>query len=362
MWHPIYSPGTWQEFQNRKDIKSLPIMEARKKYMQEQLIFENYLSHLNTLNTVSTAVAGVGVAGGPPPSPLEPPSPKGKYTLVEGGEKAYYWFNNPWVDNVYGDVYTPGTEAGTLYETTTTVDPNNPAAPNGNVSPSPSTAVYSSDEAGTTVFKWYDLWGGSVASGDWAGELEPYIIPTNLGMPDYEGYSGFKPFVDTPSPSRRALSYYGVQSLALGRIDAPLYIGDNTDTTNPRHILTFPSRFTNPTLQSADWSKIMRPEIDIMNVTMVLTGDSTLPAELNNSVWGSEPDDSDENDMWYYQFNGSTSGNLYLLFWNQITPGAWDLYNVNTATLLATNPSFDNLFTGGGSGPWAAGIQSFGAY
>lgn len=41
-------------------------MEQRKKYMQEQLLFENYLSTLNTVNTVSTAAAGA--AGGPAPS------------------------------------------------------------------------------------------------------------------------------------------------------------------------------------------------------------------------------------------------------------------------------------------------------
>jgi len=63
MWKPIYQPEPWQQFVKRKDIKGLPLMEQRKKYMQEQLLFENYLSTLNTVNTVSTVAAGA--VGGP---------------------------------------------------------------------------------------------------------------------------------------------------------------------------------------------------------------------------------------------------------------------------------------------------------
>jgi len=65
MWKPIYQPEPWPQFRKRKDIISLPLMEQRKKYMQEQLLFENYLSTLNTVNTVSTVAAGA--AGGPTP-------------------------------------------------------------------------------------------------------------------------------------------------------------------------------------------------------------------------------------------------------------------------------------------------------
>jgi len=54
MWKPIQPPGEWLVFLQRKDIKGLPIMEARKRYMQEQLLFENYYSNLQTLNTVNT--------------------------------------------------------------------------------------------------------------------------------------------------------------------------------------------------------------------------------------------------------------------------------------------------------------------
>ena len=63
---PHEGPGTWQSFLKRKDNIGLSIMEAKQKYLKEQLLFENYVSTLNTVNTVSTAAAGA--AGGPAPS------------------------------------------------------------------------------------------------------------------------------------------------------------------------------------------------------------------------------------------------------------------------------------------------------
>ncbi len=65
MWKPIYQPEPWPQFVKRKDIKGLPLMEQRKKFLQEQVLFENYLSTLNTVSTVSTVAAGA--AGGPAP-------------------------------------------------------------------------------------------------------------------------------------------------------------------------------------------------------------------------------------------------------------------------------------------------------
>ena len=65
MWKPIYQPEPWPQFVKRKDIKGLPLMEQRKKFLEEQILFENYLSTLNTVNTVSTVSAGA--AGGPAP-------------------------------------------------------------------------------------------------------------------------------------------------------------------------------------------------------------------------------------------------------------------------------------------------------
>ncbi len=66
MWKPIYQPDPWPKFVKRKDIIGLPLMEQRRKFMEEQILFENYVSSINTVNTVSTAAAGA--AGGPAPS------------------------------------------------------------------------------------------------------------------------------------------------------------------------------------------------------------------------------------------------------------------------------------------------------
>ena len=62
----INDPGPWQWFIKRTDNVGLPLMEQKRKYMYEQLLFEDYMSTINTVNTVSTAAAGA--AGGPAPS------------------------------------------------------------------------------------------------------------------------------------------------------------------------------------------------------------------------------------------------------------------------------------------------------
>jgi hypothetical protein len=66
MFIPHEGPGNWQSFLKRKDNVGLTIMEARQKYLKEQLLFESYFQTLNTTSTVSTAAAGA--AGGRAPS------------------------------------------------------------------------------------------------------------------------------------------------------------------------------------------------------------------------------------------------------------------------------------------------------
>ena len=66
MWKPIYQPEPWTQFVKRKDIIGLPLMEQRRKHMEEQMLFENYVSSVNAINNISTAAAGA--AGGPAPS------------------------------------------------------------------------------------------------------------------------------------------------------------------------------------------------------------------------------------------------------------------------------------------------------
>lgn len=91
MWKPIYQPEPWQQFVKRKDIKGLPLMEQRKKYMQEQLLFENYLSTLNTLNTVSPSVSSAASGGG---GPLPGGGGPKKETLSFKIDTNYNWHDN----------------------------------------------------------------------------------------------------------------------------------------------------------------------------------------------------------------------------------------------------------------------------
>jgi len=40
----VNHPGPWQYYVNRPDNKGLNIMEIKSKYLQEQLLFEQYMS------------------------------------------------------------------------------------------------------------------------------------------------------------------------------------------------------------------------------------------------------------------------------------------------------------------------------
>ena len=100
MWKPIYQPEPWPQYLNKKENAGVPLMEVRKKYMEEQLLFENYVSNIQQLNVLSPSN---GAAGGPSDSPVTPPptppTPEGgdlcfliedaSYTLVkvEGGDE-----------------------------------------------------------------------------------------------------------------------------------------------------------------------------------------------------------------------------------------------------------------------------------
>jgi hypothetical protein len=54
MWKPIYDPGPWPQYIKKRENIGVPLMEVRKKYMEEQLLFENYMSHLQQLDTLHT--------------------------------------------------------------------------------------------------------------------------------------------------------------------------------------------------------------------------------------------------------------------------------------------------------------------
>jgi hypothetical protein len=80
----VNDPGPWQWYVKRPDNRDLSIMEVKRKYMHEQLLFENYISTLNTLNTVSTAAAGA--AGGPAPGGGGTPETPEVEILTESGD------------------------------------------------------------------------------------------------------------------------------------------------------------------------------------------------------------------------------------------------------------------------------------
>ena len=79
MWKPIYQPEPWAQYLKKKENIGVPIMEVRKKYMEEQLLFENYISSIQQLNVLSPSS---GVSGGPSPSVSPPPSPSSPFVDV----------------------------------------------------------------------------------------------------------------------------------------------------------------------------------------------------------------------------------------------------------------------------------------
>ena len=75
----VNHPGSWQVYLNRPDNKGLPLMEVKNKYMQEQLLYENYISfQMQQQLMMSNASAG----GGPSPEPTPPSPSSGDLTLA----------------------------------------------------------------------------------------------------------------------------------------------------------------------------------------------------------------------------------------------------------------------------------------
>lgn len=54
----INDPGPWQWFVKRRDNVGLPLMEVRRKYLQEQLTYDNHISRLNSINWLQGASGG----------------------------------------------------------------------------------------------------------------------------------------------------------------------------------------------------------------------------------------------------------------------------------------------------------------
>ena len=63
MYFATNGPGPWQSYLNRPDNVGKPLMDVRNKYLQEQILFENYMSFVQQQQLMmSNASAG----GGPP--------------------------------------------------------------------------------------------------------------------------------------------------------------------------------------------------------------------------------------------------------------------------------------------------------
>ena len=92
MWKPIYDPGPWKAYLSKKENKGLPIMEVRKKYLKEQLEFEDFRGVVSSTLSPSLASSVAAPAGkSPSPEPRPVPSifpPKiyvqTEFTLTQG--------------------------------------------------------------------------------------------------------------------------------------------------------------------------------------------------------------------------------------------------------------------------------------
>lgn len=61
----VNHPGPWQSYLNRPDNAGKSLMEVRDKYLQEQLLFENYMSFIHQQQMMMANASG---GGGPLPT------------------------------------------------------------------------------------------------------------------------------------------------------------------------------------------------------------------------------------------------------------------------------------------------------
>lgn len=100
----ILDPGPWQSFIHREDNKNLTINELKVKFMQEQLLYENYISflmqenytqqqQLMNMQSNANALAAAGGAGGGDPFGEEPDTgtdPSSNSYVVDGYIDNYF--------------------------------------------------------------------------------------------------------------------------------------------------------------------------------------------------------------------------------------------------------------------------------
>ena len=72
MFFTVNHPGPWQSFVNRTDNVGKPLMEVRDKYLNEQLLYENYMNFTHQQQLMmSNASSGGGSLLNPPEDPSE---------------------------------------------------------------------------------------------------------------------------------------------------------------------------------------------------------------------------------------------------------------------------------------------------
>jgi hypothetical protein len=56
----VNHPGPWQSYLNRPDNIGKPLMEVKDRYLQEQLLFENYMSFMHQQQLMMSQAASGG--------------------------------------------------------------------------------------------------------------------------------------------------------------------------------------------------------------------------------------------------------------------------------------------------------------
>jgi len=357
MWKPIYQPEPWPQYLKRKENVGVPIMEVRKKYLEEQLLFENYVSSLQTLNVSSPSVGGGGplpssTSTGPGPGPA--PGPGGEYQFVEDGAKVYYWQQFRSTTDRLGDPLLTGLRTGVLNETTTLF--TTPSYPG--YTPQSGFPVYSDDTNGTTVFKI----GYRESNGDW--DVEPFVwtLPTDLNYKDWD-YEDFEPFTTT--------GYYLPYSWQLQTTTQPIAL---VALDNPSGINTFDSpriailtKNMSPTSEflTVDWTKILREDIDLSGLEMVLAPGSGIDPSFASATWTGTDDILVEGDGLddLLAYLGISSTNINGNVFYDTSTSSWLFVTLDTFTFYQGPAGFDNLWEGTdpGTGEWSPGhITSIG--
>ena len=68
MFFTVNDPGPWQYYLTRLDNVGKPLMEVRDKYLQEKLLFENYMSFVMQQQIIMSQASS---GGGPLPTKPE---------------------------------------------------------------------------------------------------------------------------------------------------------------------------------------------------------------------------------------------------------------------------------------------------